>query len=171
MSKFAKKLNVDREIKSTEVMVVDADGKNLGVQQIKDALKMADSFDLNLIEIVPQSSPPICKIMDYGKYLFNQKQQQKMSRKNNATIELKEIKFTPNIQKHDFDFKLKHIEQFISENKKVKCTMTFKGRELYHTDFSKEIFENVLSFLEEKIIVEQPIKLDQKKMTMIIAPK
>jgi translation initiation factor IF-3 len=154
-----------------EVLVIDADGSKLGVMQTHEALRRAVEQQLNLVEVAPNSRPPVCRILDYGKYKYDQKQDQKRKKKNQVIVETKEVKFRPKIEKHDFEFKLNHVKRFLGEGDKVKTTMMFRGRELAHTELGQVMLEKVLGQLEGKVIVEQPPRLEGRNMTMMLAPK
>ena len=161
---------IDGQIREPKVLVIDHNGTNLGVISVYEAQKIADQEGLNLVELSPNEKPPMCKIMDYGKYRYSQKQNEKAKKKNQVVQELKEMRFAPNIGKHDFDFKFKHIQEFIQDGDKVKCVMKFKGRQINHTDLGVEMFQNILINLGEKIIIEQQLKIDGSFLSMIIAP-
>jgi translation initiation factor IF-3 len=154
-----------------EVLVIDADGQRLGVMPTQEALRRAQEQNLNLVEVAPNSRPPVCKILDYGKYKYDQKQDQKRRKKNQVVIEVKEVKFRPKIEKHDFDFKLNHIQRFLAQGDKVKCTLMFRGRELAHTELGQVMLEKVLAQLEGRIVIEQSPRLEGRNMTMLIAAK
>jgi translation initiation factor IF-3 len=162
---------VDHRIRVPEVLVIDADGQRLGVMPTQEALRKAQEQNLNLVEVAPNSRPPVCKILDYGKYKYDQKQDQKRRKKNQVVIEIKEVKFRPKIERHDFDFKLNHIARFLAQGDKVKCTLMFRGRELAHTELGQVMLERVLAQLEGKIVVEQAPRLEGRNMTMLIAAK
>jgi translation initiation factor IF-3 len=154
-----------------EVLVIDSDGQKLGVLPTHEALRKALEQNLNLVEVAPNSRPPVCRILDYGKYKYDQKQDQKRKKKHQVVVEIKEVKFRPKIEKHDFEFKLKHVVRFLSEGDKVKTTMMFRGRELAHTELGQIMLEKVLAQLEGKVVVEQPPRLEGRNMTMLLAPK
>lgn len=154
-----------------EVLVIDADGEKLGVMSTQEALRRAAEQNLNLVEVAPNSRPPVCRILDYGKFKYDEKQRQKKNKRNQVVIEIKEVKFRPKIERHDFDFKLKHVMRFLAQGDKVKCTMMFRGRELAHTELGQIMLERVLKALEGKVVVEQHAKLEGRNMTMLIAPK
>lgn len=162
---------MDGRIRVPEVLVIDADGSKLGVMQTHEALRRAVEQQLNLVEVAPNSRPPVCRILDYGKYKYDQKQDQKRKKKNQVIVETKEVKFRPKIEKHDFEFKLNHVKRFLGEGDKVKTTMMFRGRELAHTELGQVMLEKVLAQLEGKVIVEQPPRLEGRNMTMMLAPK
>ncbi len=154
-----------------EVLVIDSDGTKLGVISTQDALRRARDQGLNLVEVAPNSRPPVCRILDYGKYKYDEKQAQKRKKRNQVVVEVKEVKFRPKIEKHDFEFKLRHVGRFLSDGNKVKCTVMFRGREMAHTNLGELMLERVLGELEGKVNVEQSAKLEGRNMTMLIAPK
>lgn len=153
------------------MLVIDADGKKLGVIPTHEALRLAEERGLNLVEVAPTVRPPVCRILDYGKYKYDQKQDQKRKRKHQVVIEVKEVKFRPKIEKHDFEFKLKHVQRFLAEGDKVKCTIMFRGRELAHTELGEVVLNRILAQLEGKIVVETPPRLEGRNMSMQIAAK
>ncbi len=136
-----------------------------------EALRRAQEQGLNLVEVSPDSRPPVCKILDYGKYKYDLKQDQKRRKRNQVVIELKELKFRVKVEKHDFDTKMRHVERFLAEGDKVKCTIMFRGRELAHTHLGEAVLQRVLAELGPKVIIEQTPKLEGRNMTMLLAPK
>jgi translation initiation factor IF-3 len=166
-----KEPRVDRRIRVPEVLVIDSDGTKLGVMPTHEALSRAKEQDLNLVEVAPNSRPPVCRILDYGKYKYDQKQEAKRRKKNQVVIEIKEVKFRPKVEKHDYEFKVRHVVRFLSEGDKVKCTIMFRGREMAHTDLGEVLLKRVLGDLEGKVVVEQTPRLEGRNMTMMIAPK
>lgn len=162
---------MDHRIRVPEVLVIDSDGQKLGVLPTQEALRKALEQNLNLVEVAPNSRPPVCRILDYGKYKYDQKQDQKRRKKNQVVVEIKEVKFRPKIEKHDFEFKLKHVIRFLAQGDKVKCTLMFRGRELAHTELGQVMLERVLKQLEGKVVVEQTPRLEGRNMTMLLAAK
>lgn len=136
-----------------------------------EALRRAQDAGLNLVEVAATSRPPVCRILDYGKYKYEQKQAQKKRKANQVVVELKEVKFRPKIEKHDFEFKVRHAVRFLSEGNKVKATIMFRGREMAHTDLGEVVLRRVLAELEDKVLIEQQPRLEGRNMTMLIAPK
>lgn len=136
-----------------------------------EALQRARDQNLNLVEVAPNSRPPVCRILDYGKYKYEQKRAQKQKKKNQVVVEIKEVKFRPKIERHDYEFKVRHVVRFLSEGNKVKCTIMFRGRELAHTELGAVMLKKVLGDLEGKVLVEQPPRLEGRNMSMMIAPK
>ena len=154
-----------------EVLVIDSDGKKLGVLATYEALRLAQEQGLNLVEVAPNSRPPVCRILDYGKYKYDQKQEAKRRKKNQVVVELKEVKFRPKVEKHDFDFKIRHVLRFLEAGDKVKATIMFRGREMAHPELGEQLLRRVLSELEGKVNVELQPRLEGRNMSMVIAPK
>ncbi len=166
-----KEPRVDRRIRVPEVLVIDADGNKLGVMDTRDALRRAEEQGLNLVEVAPTSRPPVCRILDYGRYKYDQKQAAKKKKKNQIVVEVKEVKFRPKVERHDYDFKLRHIERFLSEGNKVKATIMFRGRELAHINIGEDVLKRVLEQLGGKVVIENPPRLEGRNMSMQIAAK
>ena len=154
-----------------EVLVIDADGTKLGNMPIGDALRRAQAQGLNLVEVAPNVKPPVCKILDYGKYKYDIKQDAKRKKKNQVVVELKEVKWRPKVDKHDFDFKVRHVLRFLSEGNRVKCTIMFRGREMSHTEIGQDVLNRVVAQFDDKIIIDQTPKLEGRNMSMLISPK
>lgn len=151
--------------------MIDADGNKLGTMDTREALRRAEEQGLNLVEVSPNSRPPVCRILDYGRYKYEQKQQAKKKKQNQVVVEIKEVKFRPKVDKHDFDFKMRHVERFLSEGNKVKVTIMFRGRELAHINIGEDVLKRVLAVVEGKVIIEQPPRLEGRNMSMQIAGK
>lgn len=165
-------LRVNHRIRIPKVRVIGPDGSQLGVLDTSEALRLAqENYGLDLIEIAPFEKPPVCKIMDYGKYKYQQKKKSQEAKKNQTIILVKEIKFRPNTDQHDFDVKVRHIARFLEEGNKAKVTIRFRGRELTHTEIGRAVLGRVVSNLGEAAVVEQEPKLEGKNMTMVLAPK
>jgi translation initiation factor IF-3 len=162
---------VNYRIRAREIRVIGADGAQLGIMAPEDALKKAQEGGLDLVEVSPTARPPVCKIMDYGKYKYAMKKKAGETRKNQHTNEIKEIKFRPKIEEHDFDTKVGHIRRFLGEGNKVKLTMMFRGREITHSDIAKAVLDKVAATLSDTGVIEQFPKLEGRNMTMLIAPK
>ncbi len=165
-----KEHRVNDQIRLPEVRVVDEEGNQLGVMKTKDALEMAQQKELDLVEIVPQSKPPVCKIIDYGKFKYTQKKKLQESKKKQKTITVKEIKMRPKIEEHDYNFKLNHIKTFLEGGDKVKVTVTFRGREITHLSYGESIMEQLKADLEDLAVIEKAPKLEGKNMIMVLAP-
>lgn len=148
-----------------------ADGEQLGIMATRDALHMAEEQHLDLVEVAPKAKPPVCRIMDFGKYRYEQQKREKEARKKQKVITIKEVKLRPNIEQHDFDVKLKNALRFVQEGNKVKVTIMFRGRELSHPELGKEVLTRVADQLNDSVSIERGAKLEGKNMTMILAPK
>ena len=151
--------------------LIDADGENVGTVPIEDALKMALDVGLDLVEISPGADPPVCKILDYGKYKYEAQKKRNEARKKQKTVDVKEIKMRPSIDAHDYDVKMRAIHRFIEEGDKVKVTLRFRGREMAHQDRAMRVMERVRGDIDEIAKVEQFPKMEGRQMIMVVAPK
>ena len=147
-----------------------ADGEQIGVISTQDALRQAQELDLDLVEVAPQADPPVCRIMDYGKYKYERDIRQKEARKKQSRVDLKEIKFRPKIDPHDYATKKGHVSRFLTSGAKVKITIMFRGREMAHTDLGRKILDRLVTDLGESIVVEAMPKQEGRNMIMVIAP-
>ncbi len=147
-----------------------ADGEQIGVVSTQDALRQARDLDLDLVEVAPQADPPVCRIMDYGKYKYERDIRQKEARKKQSRVEVKEIKFRPKIDRHDYATKKGHVERFLRAGAKVKITIMFRGREMAHTDLGRKILDQLISELGDTIVVESMPKQEGRNMVMVIGP-
>src|SRR3954470_2199945 len=162
----------NRDIRGVrEVQLIDDTGQNRGVVQFPDALQMAEEAGLDLVEISPNSTPPVCKILDYGKYRFLEQKKASEARKKQKTVEVKEIKLRPGIDKHDYDVKMKAVQRFFEEGDKVKVTLRFRGREMAHQDIGLRLLERVKVETAEVAKVESEPQLEGRQMIMILAPR
>ncbi|MCL5056833.1 MAG: translation initiation factor IF-3 [Actinobacteria bacterium] len=168
---ISKDFRINEEIRVREIRVVDADGNQLGIMPTRDALKMAEERQLDLVEIAPQAKPPVCRIMDFGKYKYEQSKREKEARKKQRIIELKEIKMRPNIEDHDFYVKVKNAIRFLKDGDKVKATMVFRGREIVHTQLGRQLLVRMAEELKDLCNIERQPKLEGKNMIMILSPK
>lgn len=151
--------------------VTSASGEQLGIMATRDALRMAEEQHLDLVEVAPKAKPPVCRIMDFGKYRYEQQKREKEAKKKQKIVTIKEVKLRPNIEQHDFDVKLKNALRFLEEGNKVKVTIMFRGRELSHPELGREVLNKVADRLKELVSIERDAKLEGKNMTMILAPK
>jgi translation initiation factor IF-3 len=151
--------------------VIDAKGEQAGVLTIREALELAFDSGLDLVEIAPQADPPVCKVLDFGKFKYELQKRKNEARKKQKVIEVKEIKMRPSIDEHDYQVKLRHMRGFLEEGDKVKVTIRFRGRELVHQDLGLKVLERVRDELEEVSKVEQHAKIEGKQMVMVIAPR
>jgi translation initiation factor IF-3 len=149
---------------------VGPDGQQIGVVATQDALRQAQELDLDLVEVAPQAEPPVCRIMDYGKFKYERDVKQKEARRKQSRTGLKEIKFRPKIDRHDYDTKKGHVDRFLRGGNKVKVTIMFRGREMAHTDLGRKILDRLVEDLGEMIVVEMMPKQEGRNMIMVIAP-
>ena len=165
-----KELRINEEIRASEVRLVE-DGEDSLILSLRDALSHATEKGLDLVEISPNAKPPVCRVMDYGKYRFEQLKREKEAKKNQRVVQLKEVKFRPNIEDHDFDTKVKNAERFLLDGDKVKATIMFRGREITHQDLGRALLQRMAETLAEVAVQEKPPKTEGKNMTAIFAPK
>lgn len=164
-------LQINEEIRDKELRVINSDGTQLGIMALNNALSMAAEQNLDLVKIAPQAKPPVCKIMDYGKYRFEQAKREKEAKKNQRVIDIKEIRLSLNIDTHDFNTKLSHAKKFIASGNKVKVSIRFRGREMGHPEIGTEIMKRFADSCEDVANVEKPAKLEGRSMIMFLAPK
>ena len=162
---------MNKGIRAIEVRVIGADGEQIGVLPIEEALQIAADGNLDLVEVSPDAIPPVCKIMDHGKYKYELTKKKQEARKKQKVSQIKEIKVRPKTDSHDLETKVKHIEKFISNNDKVKITLVFRGREFMLRDQANAVLEKIVSLTEEFVVVEQPPKFEGRVMTMLLGPK
>ena len=162
---------MNEEIDSANVRLIDQTGENVGVVDTRRALLMAGEASLDLVELSPNADPPVCKILDYGKYKYAAQKKANLARKKQKVIEIKEIKMRPGIDANDYNVKMRAIIRFLDEGDKVKVTLRFRGREMVHQDLGMKVLERVKDELEAKVKVEQFPKMEGRQMTMVIAPK
>ncbi|MFH0871353.1 MAG: translation initiation factor IF-3 [bacterium] len=162
---------VNEKIRCNEVRVINPNGVQLGVMSPQEALQTAMSLGLDLVEVAPDANPPVCRIMDYGKYRYEQSKKAKEARKKQTVIQIKEIKMRPKTDEHDLQFKTRNIEKFLKEGNKAKVTMIFRGREVMHTNLGRKMLDQLAEELKECAIIEQMPCLAGKSMVMILAPK
>lgn len=158
-------------IRVREVRLIDDEGNQLGIVPTVDALRMAKDKDLDLVEVSPNANPPVCKILDFGKYRFEQEKKLRESKKNQKVLKLKEIRMQPKIGSGDLDTKAKHVQEFLNEGDKVKITVRFRGRELAHTELGFDVLNEVLKRLTSAYNIDKPAKMDGKMMSITISPK
>jgi len=171
VSAISKKSNINEQIRSKEVRLIDQDGNQVGITKMEVALKAALEAGLDLVEISPDAKPPVCKIMDFGKYRFETEKREKEMRKKRQIVELKEIQLKCRIDTHDFNTKVNHAIRFLSEGDKVKVVVRFRGREMTHTEKGMELMQKFAESLEEQGIIEKQPLLEGYNMLMIIGPK
>jgi len=152
------------------VRVIDAEGRQLGVLPIREALAIAGEKDLDLVEVAPNATPPVCRLMDYGKYLYEKQKRERESRKAQKQIEVKEVRLRPKTDEHDIQVVLTKIRKFVKEGAKVRVRIRFRGREIYHPDVAQELLQRVAGDVSEEVTVESMPTFDGKSMVMVLAP-
>jgi translation initiation factor IF-3 len=162
---------VNEEITAAEVRLIGAQGGQVGVVNLDEALKQADDAELDLVEIVPNAEPPVCRIMDLGKFLFEQNKKKHAARKKQKQIQVKEVKFRPGTDDGDYQVKLRNISRFLENGDKVKVTLRFRGREMAHQELGSKMLDRIEADMQESSEVEQNAKLEGRQMIMILAPK
>jgi len=161
---------VNDRIRAPQVRLVGADGSQIGIVTIDDALGRARELDLDLVEVAPLAQPPVCRIMDYGKYKYERDVRQKEARKKQVRVEVKEIKMRPKIDRHDYGTKKGHVERFLKAGARVKVTIMFRGREMAHTELGRKILDRLVEDLDGLAVVDTYPKLDGRNMVMVLAP-
>ena len=173
MKNIAKKLRINEKITSNEVRVIDLMGNQIGIIPLSEALKIAKDESCDLVEVSPNASPPVCRIMDYGKFKYQQSKKFHQAKKKHSQsiIHIKEIKIRPKTDEHDFQFKIRHIKRFLSQGDKAKISLIFRGREITHPELGKEVLDRIAEETKDIGVVEQLPKLEGRNMTMLLAPK
>lgn len=164
-------MRINEEIRAREIRVVGDEGEQLGIMSSRDALSLALERQMDLVEIAPNAKPPVCRIMDYGKYRYEQQKRDKEARKKQKTFDIKEVKLRPGIEDHDFDVKFKNAVRFLEDGDKVKVTIMFRGRELSHPELGEALLVKMANKLGDLAVVERAAKLEGKNMIMIVSPK
>ncbi|WP_041532288.1 translation initiation factor IF-3 [Pelobacter propionicus] len=164
-------VNINNAIRAAEVRVIGPDNEQLGVISLSKARELAEQQQLDLVEVSPTATPPVCRIMDYGKFKYQQSKKQQESRKKQAHVEVKEIKLRPKTDDHDLMFKVKHVRRFLEEGNKAKVTLVFRGREITHMDIGRAVIQRFAAELEDIAIIETQPRVDGRNMYMIVAPK
>lgn len=167
----SKEIQINEEIRDNEVRVIGSDGSQLGIMSASKALDLAIESNLDLVKIAPQAKPPVCKIMDYGKYRFEQSKREKEAKKNQKVIDIKEVRLSLNIDTHDFNTKLNNALKFLSKGDKVKVSIRFRGREMGHPEHGYDIMQRFASACADAAAIEKPAKLEGRNMLMFLAPK
>lgn len=166
-----KGLRINEQIRIREVRLIDSNGEQRGIVPTIEALNMAREQELDLVEVAPQANPPVCKILDYGKYRFELEKKLRDSKKKQKILKLKEIRMQPKIADGDIEFKSKHIKEFLSDGNKVKVTVRFRGRELAHTELGLEVLKEVLKRLDDEYVMDKQPAMEGRFMSMILSPK
>ncbi len=164
-------MRINDEIRAREVRVVSGTGDQLGIMTLRDALQQAMEQQLDLVEVAPNAKPPVCRIMDIGKYKYEQSKREKEAKKKQNIVSIKEIKMRPNIEDHDFETKSKNVIRFLKEGDKVKATIMFRGREITHTELGRVLLDRLAELIKDIAIIERHPKVEGKNMIMILSPK
>lgn len=162
---------INEQIRDKEVRVVGEDGEQLGVMSARDAMKLAEEAELDLVKIAPKAQPPVCKIIDYGKYRYELARKEKEAKKKQKTVELKEVRLSPNIDTNDLNTKINNAKKFISKGNKVKVTLRFRGREMAHVQQSRHILDDFAETLADIASIEKPAKMEGRSMSMVLTEK
>lgn len=168
---ISKEMRINEEIKAKEIRLIGPEGEQIGIFNAKEALRMALEKELDLVEISPNAKPPVCRIMDYGKYRYEQSKRDKETKKKQKIIAVKEVKIRPNIEDHDLNVKTKNAIKFLTEGDKVKVTLMFRGREMAHAELGKQLMNRVAEMTGEVANVERHPKVEGRNMIMILTPK
>ena len=164
-------LMINEQIRDKEVRVIGSDGQQLGIMSAREAQKLATEAELDLVKIAPKAQPPVCKIIDYGKYRYEQARKEKEARKKQKTVEIKEVRLSPNIDTNDLNTKVNNARKFLSKGNKVKVTLRFRGREMAHVQQSKHILDDFAKLVEDLAVVEKSAKLEGRNMSMVLTEK
>ncbi len=164
-------MRINREIRAATVRVIDAEGAQLGILALADALAEAAKGGFDLVEVAPNSTPPVCRIMDYGKFRYQQSKKLQDAKKSQTVIQIKEIRLRPKTEAHDLQVKIRHVRKFLEQRDKVKITMMFRGREITYAELGRKIMEEIRESLADGAVIEQHPKLEGRNMIMILSPK
>ncbi|MBO9607999.1 MAG: translation initiation factor IF-3 [Paenibacillaceae bacterium] len=162
---------INDEIRVKEVRLIGPGGEQLGIKPIREAMQIAADASLDLVNVAPTAKPPVCRIMDYGKFRYEQQKKDKEARKNQKVVELKEVRFSATIDEHDFQTKLRNVLKFLGEGDKVKCSVRFRGREITHAEIGQKVLDRVGVEAESICVIERRPKLEGRSMIMILSPK
>ena len=162
---------INEQIRDREVRLIGSNGEQLGIMSAREALKIAEEAELDLVKIAPKAKPPVCKIIDYGKYRYELARKEKEAKKKQKTVEVKEVRLSPNIDTNDLNTKINNAKKFISKGNKVKVTLRFRGREMAHVQQSKHILDDFAETLADVAVVEKPTKMEGRAMSMVLAEK
>lgn len=165
-----RKHRINDEIRAKEIRLLGPEGEMLGIVHPRDAMRKAEEFEMDLVEIAPQANPPVCRIIDYGKFSYEQQKKEKAQRKNQLQQQMKEIRFKPRTDTHDFNFKTRHARKFLEEGNKVKGSIMFRGREITHKEIGRELIEKFIEELDDVSKVDSPMRMEGRNMTVILAP-
>jgi len=162
---------INEEIRAKEVRAIGANGEQIGVVPLREALRLAADANMDLVNVAPTAKPPVCRIMDYGKFRYEQQKKEKEARKNQKIVDIKEVRFSANIDEHDYQTKLRNVVKFLKDQDKVKCSVRFRGREIAHANIGQKVLDRVATEVGELGVVERRPKLEGRSMIMILSPK
>ena len=162
---------INGQIRDKEIRVIGENGDQLGIMSPKEAMKLAQEADLDLVKIAPTAKPPVCKIVDYGKFRYEQARKEKEAKKKQKTVEVKEVRLSPNIDTNDLNTKMNNAKKFITKGNKVKVSLRFRGREMAHMQQSKHILDDFADMLKDVAVVEKPAKLEGRSLSMVLTEK
>jgi translation initiation factor IF-3 len=168
---ISKGLRINEEIRAREVRLIDDKGNQVGIVPLREALTVAAERHLDLVEVAPNSTPPVCRIMDYGRFCYEQSKKEKEARKRQKTTDVKEVRMTPSIDEHDFQVKVRSVQKFLADGDKVKITVRFRGREIVHVNIGKQRLLAIAETVKDQAIVEREPRVEGKNMIMILSPK
>ena len=171
MNIATKKTRINDDITAPELRVIDSEGEQAGVMSLEDALKMAEDVEMDLVEVAPDANPPVCRIMDYGKYKFEENKKRHAAKKKQKQIHIKEVKFRPGTEEGDYQVKLRNLIRFLNQGDKAKVTLRFRGREMAHQDLGRKLLQRIEADLAEIGTVEQFPRMEGRQMVMVVAPK
>lgn len=167
---ISKDMNVNEKIRAKEVRLIDSNGDQLGVKSRQEALEIANTRNLDLVLVAPGAKPPVCRIMDYGKFRYEQQKKEQEARKKQKTIQVKEVRFTPGIGDHDFNTKLRNARKFLTNGDKVKASVRFRGRAITHKDLGREVLDRLAEEVKDIAVVESKAKMEGRNMFMMLGP-
>lgn len=162
---------INDEIRAKEVRLIGSDGEQLGIKPFREAMQLAQDANMDLVNVAPTAKPPVCRIMDYGKYRYEMQKKEKEARKNQKIVEMKEVRLSATIDEHDFQTKLRNVVKFLNEGDKVKLSVRFRGREIAHAEIGQRQLERMAAEVEELSVIERKPKLEGRSMIMILSPK
>jgi len=165
------KVRVNQRIRADKVRVISPDGEQLGILDVSDALRRSVEYGLDLVEVAPNADPPVCKIMDYGRFRYEESKKDHERKKKQATVVLKEVKLRPKTEDHDLEYKVKNLKGFLAEKSKVKVTIMFRGREITHPEQARKLVDKILEMIGDDAVIEQAAKFEGRNMIMILGPK
>ena len=169
--KDIKDLEINEQIRESKVRLIDNNGEQIGVVDIEQAQDIADRAQMDLVKVSPNANPPVCRIMDYGKYRYEMQKKDKEAKKNQKIIKVREMKMTPNIEEHDMSVKADKVKEFLEDGDKVKISVRFRGREMGHTEKGEDVLRDFFEKIEDLAVIDKPTKLEGRSMVMYVLPK